>query len=161
MQYFHTFKVLCFLSCWTLLCWIFFVGEKNIFNQVKSCADHKKWIAHSLFSFFFQVQVISDAILSEQKELVLRERMVLNIDRSGRLNETSLVRLIQPFMPNVPLQLWEENKEKLWFSKTSCGRWCIRIKKSLFLKILHKKQDIFWTSVLSLNFGTTTSIKQW
>ena len=122
MQYFHTFKMLCFLSCWTFLCWIFFAGEKKILNQVKSCPDQK--IRNFLFYklFFFQVQVISNAILSQQQELGLWQRMVLNIDRSGRLNESSLVPLIQPLMPNVPLQLWEENKEKMWFSKTSCGR---------------------------------------
>ena len=35
MQYFHILKLLGFLSCWTLLCWFFFAGEKNISDQVK------------------------------------------------------------------------------------------------------------------------------
>ena len=35
MQYFHIFKTLGFLSLWTLICWFFFAGEKNISDQVK------------------------------------------------------------------------------------------------------------------------------
>ena len=58
-----------------------------------------------------------------KEDLVLEQKVVLNIDKTPRLNESSLVPLIQPLMPNVPLELWEENKEKQWFSKTSCGRW--------------------------------------
>ena len=118
MQYFHFFKIFGFLSSWTFLCWIFFADEKNISNRVNKC-DHTKRLF--LKADFFQVRVISDAILSRQ-ELGLEQRTVLNLDRSGRLNETTFVALIQPLMPNVPLQLWNENKEKLWFSKSSCGR---------------------------------------
>ena len=44
MPYFHLFKIICFLSCWTLLCWIFFSGDNNIFNEVnsKTCFILKK-----------------------------------------------------------------------------------------------------------------------
>ena len=30
---------------------------------------------------------------------------------------------MQPLMPNVPLELWEETKKYQWFTKSSCGRW--------------------------------------
>ena len=114
MPYFHLFKMIGFLSCWTLLCWIFFYGDNNIFNEVnsKTCFILKK----------VKLQFFSGSISSKQ-DLVLEQRVVLNIDKTPRLNESSLVPLIQPLMPNVPLELWEENKEKQWFSKTSCGRW--------------------------------------
>jgi len=56
------------------------------------------------------------------RDLSLHQRSALNIDKRPRLNETSLMPLIQPLMPNIPLELWEESKEKGWFSKTSCGR---------------------------------------
>ena len=114
MPYVHLFKMIGFLSCWTLLCWIFFSGDNNIFNEVniKTCFILKK----------VKVQYFSGSILSKQ-HLVLEQKVVLNIDKTPRLNESSLVPLIQPLMPNVPLEIWEENKEKQWFSKTSCGRW--------------------------------------
>ena len=116
MQYFLLLKLLGFLSFWTLLCWFFFAGEKNISDQVKVLT-----ISHIKTVNFCEVRVISEEILS-QHELGLRQGMVLKIDKSRRLNETSLVPLIQPFMPNVPLELWEENKKEEWFSKSSCGR---------------------------------------
>ena len=116
MQYLHLLKLLGFLSCWTLLCWFFFAGEKNISDQVKVLT-----ISHIKTVNFCKVRVISEEILSRQK-LGLQQGRVLKIDKSRRLNETSLVPLIQPLMPNVPLQLWEENKKEQWFSKSSCGR---------------------------------------
>ena len=121
MHYFYLFKMLGFLSCWTLICWFFFAGKKNISDQVK--VVHYILNVFSPKKCFFPLQVyeISEGILSRQ-ELGLRQQMVLKIDKSRRLNETSLVPLIQPFMPNVPLQLWEENKKEQWFSKSSCGR---------------------------------------
>ena len=94
---------------------------KNCFHAGKT-SDHTKRLF--LQADFIQVRVISDATLSHQdQELVLQQRTVLNLDRSERLNESSIVGLIQSLMPNVPIQLWHENKEKHWFSKTSCGRW--------------------------------------
>ena len=99
-----------------LLCW----RKEHLHSGKKS--DHTKRLI--LQADFIQVRVISDATLSHQdQELVLRQRTVLNLDRSERLNESSIVGLIQSLMPNVPIQLWHENKEKHWFSKTSCGRW--------------------------------------
>ena len=41
----------------------------------------------------------------------------IKVDRSPKKNESELLRLMQPLMPNVPLELWEENRKKEWFSK--------------------------------------------
>ena len=118
MQYFHILKTLAFLSCWTLICWFFFASEKNISDQVNAVMI---LIGLHLKTAFPKMRVIPKGILSQQKSGV-QQGMVLKIDKSRRLNETSLVPLIQPLMPNVPLELWEENKKEQWFSKISCGR---------------------------------------
>ena len=62
MPYFHLFKMIGFLSCWTLLCWIFFSGDNNIFNEVnsKTCFILKK----------VKLQFFSGSISSKQ-DLVL------------------------------------------------------------------------------------------
>ena len=133
------------LALFDLLCW-----RKEYLQSGKKCDRTKRLF---LQADFFQAWVISDAILSRQ-ELVLRQSTVLNLDRSGRLNESSLIAVIQSLMPNVPLQLWQENKEKDWFSKTSCGR-CGRIKSNCVIMIAQKLpvSPIFKNYCLSLNFG--------
>lgn len=50
------------------------------------------------------------------------------VDRSPKMNQSLLSALLQPLMPNVPFELWEENKQREWFSKSSCGRWHMEFK---------------------------------
>ena len=142
------FQILVLISSWTFFCWIFFADTKNTHNQVREAPTSDKCCSNGLLRecdlrlkahFSKQVRAFSDTLLSRQ-ELGFRKRTVLNLNRRKRLNESALVAffyssgffkisfkaaLVQPLMPNVPLQLWEENKEKLWFSNTSCGRWLI------------------------------------
>ena len=57
---------------------------------------------------------------TSKEDLAVKQR--IRIDRSPKKNESALLSLLQPLMPNVPLQLWEENKQKKWFSKRLRGR---------------------------------------
>ena len=106
----HLLRNLCFDFILALNCWILFSCRKNISAQVKDTHPSIKMKT-------FAIKVDRDTFV--RKDGLVEE---IKIDRSPKKNESVLSALIQPFMPNVPLQLWEENKEKKWFSQILQGR---------------------------------------
>ena len=45
---------------------------------------------------------------------------------------------MQPLMPNVPLELWEEDKKYQWFTKSSCGRWDVGANTALWDIVIYQ-----------------------
>jgi len=48
---------------------------------------------------------------------------VPSIDRSPKLNETDLVKKLQPQMPNLPIVYWQENKKKKAAKNVTCTKY--------------------------------------
>ena len=98
-----------------------------------------EWVSEWNVHLFWRHALI---FVQKLQEFALQQKRTLNIDNSPRLNETFLMPLIQHLMPNVPLELWEENKEKGWFSNPSCGRWQ-RTTNQLMISPLTRFPSIF------------------
>ena len=112
---FHHSYISCLFWCWETD----MTRKAILFSHILKSFSFYSLLAFSCWILFACRENMQNTFTSKE-DLVVKQR--IRIDRSPKKNESALSSLMQPLMPNVPLQLWEENKQKKWFSKRLRGR---------------------------------------